>query len=111
MLVSAGYNMDVTYWAPTGDGLYGASNAFEAPVLLKARWEDRQEQAISSNGETFTTQAVVYVPQEVRLEGYLALGNQTTHSSPLDASDAHEIRGLITVPSIRNVVKERRALL
>ena len=111
LLARAAYNMDVTYWAPVGDGSYGSSSGFGAPTILKCRWEDRQDQALSQSGEEFTTAAVVYVPVPVEIGGFLSLGDKLAATDPTMLSDAHEIKGLTSIPSIRNVITERKALL
>lgn len=102
------YNQDITYWAPTGESLYGADSVYAAPVHFKGRWEDRQEVARSLSGEEFVTTAVVFVPQAVEGKGVLALGT-FTENAPVFGS--HEIKGLVEVPDLRNVSTERRALL
>lgn len=110
-MIGRGYRGLVTYWAPTGKNLYGAQNAFVAPVTLAARWEDRQEKVVSAKGVEFVTTAVVFLPQHVDLGGYLAQGDQTSHADPSTLEGAHEIKKLSTIPDLRNVLTERRAYL
>ena len=110
-MLGGGYPQKATYWAPAGESLYGAQNAFTAPAILMVRWEDRQQQAVGSNGVTFTTQSVVFIPEAVEVGGYLALGDYSEITDPSMVPDALEIKGIITVPDLRNIVTERRALL
>lgn len=110
-MIASGYPQQVTYWANTGESLYGAQNAFAAPVLLEGRWEDKQVQAVSQSGVEFVTHAVVFVPQMVTLGGYLALDDQTTSADPTVLPDAYEIKSIVSVPDLRNVVTERRVML
>lgn len=110
-MIGGGYSQTATYWAPAGESLYGAQNSFSTPVPMKVRWEDRQEQAVKGDGTTFITKAVVFVPEPVKIGGYLILGDYTEVTDPSMLSDAHEIITIITVPDLRNVATERRALL
>lgn len=110
-MIGSGYPDTVTYWASAGESLYGAQNAFDNPVAIEGRWEERQEQAISPQGTEFVTRAVVFVAQAVTLGSYLAHGDQTANADPTVLSDAYEIKGLSSIPDLRNMVTERKALL
>lgn len=110
-MIGSGYPQQVTYWANTGESLYGAQNAFAAPIVIEGRWEDRQEQAIGMNGEEFVTKAVVYVARAIELGSYLAEGDQTSFNDPTIIPGAHEVKSFSSIPDLRNVVTERKALL
>lgn len=110
-MIGRDYSQQATYWAATGESLYGAQNAFGSPVVLLVHWEDRQEQAMDAKGHEFMTQAVVFVPQAVAIGGFLALGDRSSEVDPTALSGAYEIKKLVSIPDIRNVVTERRAFL
>lgn len=103
-------NMLITYWAVTGENEYGASS-FGAPVLLLGRWEESSQQFRTPQGDDSVSKAVVWVPQDVTIDGYLALDNQTAFSSPDLVNGAEQIRQFTKVPDLRNASSERRAYL
>jgi len=102
------YTDDITYWgAPTPDGEGGET--FAAPVPLKGRWEDRNDEFTTPTGESAVSRATVFLQQDVVVGGYLMLG---TSAAPIPANEANaqEIRAFIKVPAIRHNWYERRAL-
>ena len=102
-------SQEITYWAPAEENLYGVEG-YEAPVVFRGRWEERQQEAVSPNGDQFISSAVVYVPFDMKIGGYLARGNFENSDTPPMAV-AHAIQGWTKIPDIRNATSERRALL
>jgi len=84
----------VVYWGnpeTTGVG-YSYDNAIE----INGRWEDRQEIFIDADGRKQLSQAVVYVDQDVDVNGYLYLGELEDlgdSSSAMDWSDPQIVSG------------------
>lgn len=103
------YPQDITYWAPAGEDQFGAES-YDDPIVIKGRWEDRQDQARAATGEEFTTQAIVYVDRDLAIGGRLKEGDVSIISDPI-LGGGQEIRGWATIPDIRNASKERKALL
>jgi len=104
------------YWAnPQNDGFGGKT--FDDPIEISVRWEDRQELFIDANGQEKTSQAVVYLAQDIDLGGYLYLGTLVGLSSaeegdPLASGVAsYEIRGFRKVPDIRGERFSRKVWL
>ena len=103
------------YWGnPQSDGTGGRT--FDDPVELSVRWEQRQELFIDVGGQEVTSQAVVYVDQDVDIGGYLYLGDlddlsSAEEASPLTVDGAYEIRGLKKLPDIKASRFMRKAWL
>ncbi len=109
MLVRKAYRQDATYWgSPTPDGFGGQT--YDAPIAIKCRWEDKAEQFTSITGEIDVSRAIVFVPDPVKVGGYLLLGSSIA-TSPLTVTGAEEIRQIMDIPSIRNASREIRAFL
>lgn len=109
-----GYNQTATYWASSGRDRDGV-DTFASPVAIPCHWEERNEEVTNNNGQTFVSQAVVYLDSNVGVGGYLALGNHTSTADPRGfaaaAIGAQEIKKVSSIPDIRNVRTERRAYL
>jgi hypothetical protein len=108
-MIGKGYKQTATYWGapmPNGTGGY----TYAAPITMQVRWEERQEQFSNEQGEILVSQAVVFVPQDVVVGGYLYLGTSTA-PDPTSVDGAYEIRRMIKIPDLRNAVAERRAFL
>ena len=103
------YNDKVTYWgSPVVDG-WGAK-VFAEPKILKCRWEQNAERFVAYSGEQTVSNAVVFVPVNVDLGGYLFKGISES-LDPLSVAGAFEIRQVHEIPDLRNMFKERRVML
>lgn len=103
------YNQIATYWAsPVSDGLGG--NTYSPPVILKVRWEERQEEFIDSRGETQVSNAVVWTSEEVSIRGCLALGEYSDFD-PTKVLGANRILQTRAIPALTSGQVERRAFL
>lgn len=98
----------VTYWAPAGSGPEGT--VFAAPVALLARWEDIQEEFLDIDGAEKMSNAVVFFDQEVQTGGYLYKGTSVL-TDPNDVDSAWRIRQRVSIPDLRNIRPEYRAIL
>lgn len=102
------YTDDITYWgAPVPDGEGGQT--FTAPVALKGRWEDRNDEFTTPTGERAVSRATVFLQNDVVTGGYLMKGT-SVNTVPTAEPNAQEIRAFIKVPAIRHNWYERRAL-
>jgi hypothetical protein len=98
-----GLNQYAVYWgSPVPNGRGGFT--FAAPVEIECRWEQKTELFISFEGHEERSQAVVWLDQDVDVNGYLWLGRLTALDSsavtPDDQSGALRIRDFKKVPSI-----------
>lgn len=108
------YRMPITYWPPgTGDGAGGLG--FGSPIVLNGRWEDRIEEFLDKNNTVVFSKANVFMSPKcgntIEVGGYLFNGDQSLVTNPTNLSGAYEIRATSTVPDIRNVRSEFRAIL
>lgn len=109
MRTSAKYRQTATYWAsPSKDGYGGYS--YSAPAILAVRWEERQEEFTDPEGKLNVSKAIVYVPEDVSVGGYLLLGSSIA-AAPGDEHEAYVIKQFAKTPDLRNLFNERRAFL
>ena len=82
--------------------------AFDSPVEIKCRWEDKKGTFRNEAGEIFQSEANVYVDRELSVGDRLKKGEMTSNSaeSPVDDRDAHEIVGFEIIPWIKNKPKK-----
>lgn len=91
------------YWgSPQVDG-YGGY-IFAAPVEIMCRWEEKSQLIRLDDGNEISSRAIVYVLQDMDLEGYLYLGTldslyDNTESSAGALSDPRE-SGAYTIKKI-----------
>ena len=72
----------ITHWVVTGDDDYGGY-IFAAPVTMKARWQDVQQQFINQSGEEQVSRSVVYVERDIDTGDWIALDDHTDIADPL----------------------------
>jgi hypothetical protein len=104
---------DVTHWPVTGTDGYGGFT-FGAPVLLKGRWEDKQELFINQDSETVLSQAIAYFNTDLESGDYLALGDFAEIDVPIldpSALDAFRIRNYSKVTDLGALVALRKVWL
>ena len=83
------------YWGnPQNDGSGGFT--YDSPVEIKCRWEDKQQLmgllGQDGEGERLLSRAVVFVLQDVDINGLLYLGELTDFDSS-DLDNPHEVEG------------------
>ena len=103
------HNMTITYWSKTGVNNSG-DPTFAAPVLLKARWEDRQVAFTNFRGEEGTSMAIAWLGQATKIGGFL-LNGTSTNTDPFDVTGALEIQGFSKVPALEGNLFEHKAFL
>ena len=103
------------YWgSPTNDGWGGRT--YGDPVELSCRWEDKQEKFVNAQGEEHISRSIVYLGQDVVVNGYLYLGTLTDLSSaqegdPEAVTGAYLIQAFGKIPNIKGTDYERTAWL
>jgi hypothetical protein len=103
------YHQSITYWGnPQPDGMGGI--AFDAPVGMVARWEQKAIQEFDASGAQIVSQATVFVKEDLVVGGYVFLGSTAT-VDPTTVDGAFEIKNFVKTPSIRLNDYERRAVL
>jgi len=106
-----GLPQDITYWAPTGEDQYG-QQTYAPPIIIKGRWEDRNEEVTTIGGEAIVSAAIVYCDRDLAVDGYLALGDVTAAQNPTLLPDrAAPIQAFQHIPDLRNVSADRKAVL
>ena len=103
------YNQTITYWAPSTPDMYGEPT-FDTPVTMEGRWQEINEVFTSPRGDEIVSRAVVYVENDVQLNGYLALG-VFNDADPTDINTAYEIKVFQKHPSISANMFLRKAVL
>ena len=77
-----------TYWPPGApDGFGGVG--YGSPVTLHVRWEDRADLFRDAQAREVISNAVVYLPENVELRGFLAKG---ASAAAVPVPEAFEIR-------------------
>jgi len=115
MNLSRKLNQTAVYWGnPVNDGQGG--RIFDEPVEISVRWEQRQELFMDSNGQEARSMAVIYLAQDVVLDGFLYLGTLNDISSaeeadPMILSNAFAIRNFESVPNVKATTFLRRVWL
>lgn len=108
-MINRAYTQTATYWgSPTSDGLGGQS--YGAPIELLVRWEERQEEFLTAEGETEVSNAVVWASQDLDTLGYLYLGVSLV-ADPTRVTGSFRILQFRSIPAIRGHQFERRAFL
>lgn len=100
----------ITYWEPNGRSGFG-EQAFKTPVLLQGRWEDAEELKLTKNGELELIKAIVYVTDEINLNGYMALGDYTNQPDPYQVAGASEVKKIETNVSVDGKTYFRKVYL
>ncbi len=94
------------YWGnPVADG-YGGF-AFDDPVEIKCRWEDKALIFTDSTGIERMTDALIMITQDLDVLGYLYLGvlsglTDEQKADPLKVEDARQILAFEKVPLLRS---------
>ena len=106
----AGLIHQVTYWAVGAVDGFG-KETFAAPVLLAGKWKDIFIQRIQGQTVSEPIKTEVDVAQEVKVGGYLALGNFTGTADPQSIEEAKIIQQVRTVYSVQGIEKIIKARL
>lgn len=100
---------DLTYWAPAGKDGFNQT-LFEAPVVLKCRWEDKAVLFRDSQGQEVVSTSVIYPIYHLDLKGYVFRGT-STELNPIGLAGAFEIRQSGDSPNLRGTEKLNKVLV
>lgn len=108
-------NQKLVYWPYVKKSATGAPVVGDA-VELSCRWEDRQILFRTAQGQESMSNAVIWVDQDLTLEGYLYLGlltdlDSTTEGDPTELDNAYEIRAYTKIPNVKGTDYERKAIV
>ena len=98
-----------TYWGTPAKNGYGG-HTFATPTTIDCRWEERTEVFLDEQGKEQKSTAVVYVGEDLDVDGWLYLGT-STESDPSDVDGAYPIKVFRKVPNIKGTKFEGRAIL
>jgi hypothetical protein len=104
---SRGYHQNITWWAATRRG---SGFDYAAPVLLRGRWEEVGELYLGPNGNELVSNAVAYLPQDVKTDDFLIQGDYTSHATPAGLP-AFRVLKFTKTPNVSATVFERKAYL
>lgn len=104
------FNQLLTYWALGNEDAYGQST-FAAPTTIYGRWEDRNEEVRTPNGDVFVSRSIVWSDFKLTLGGYVARGDYTDVASPHLVAEAEQILLTMEVPALRAAASEYRAIV
>jgi hypothetical protein len=100
---------EATYWGnPVPDGWGGLT--FDSPVEISCRWEDKTEMFTTASGKEAQSSVVVFLGQDVDIDGFLYLGS-SDQANPKDVAGAYQIKAFKKIPGIRATYWERKAWL
>lgn len=104
-------NQDVTHWPVTGTDAYGGFT-FGTPVLLRGRWEQKQELFITPDIEEVLSTAICYLNTDINVGDYLAEGDLTATADPTTIhGSAYRVRNYSKVTDLRALNALRKAWL
>jgi len=109
------YKDQITYWPKLSVDGYGTI-IFGAPQIHDARWEEKNEQFMSPQGDIAITKAVVHIPSyqtghsPFTVGGYVLLGVSNV-VDPTILEFAFIVRQVVRIPDLRYVRNENRLLL
>jgi hypothetical protein len=86
-----GLNDQVTLWIVTGRDAYDR-RTWAAPVVIKGRWEDKNETIRNLAGDEVVSTSRVYLPQPGIIGSYLAYGDQSANADPTKVQGAREVQ-------------------
>jgi hypothetical protein len=72
-LLSRACKQVAVYWSTPNEDGYGGQ-VWAAPIEIACRWEDKEQLLQLNDGTQISSRAVVYVLQDVDLEGMMYLG-------------------------------------
>lgn len=75
-MIGHALNQTATYWGPGQPDGFGGTT-WPAPVVLRVRWQDKQQQIRDRDGVERMSGAVVYTEAPVQFGGRLAKGEHT----------------------------------
>lgn len=110
--MKSNYRQKVTYWAPIPGDTGTGAKLMAAPITIKARWEDKQEQILNAKGQQTISKAQIYTSDDTILEidGFLYNGI-TTEAEPRNVDGAFQVIQIMRVPDLRNLMAENVTII
>lgn len=89
-------------WTQNGKDEFGAI-AFNAPVQIKCRWEDKRGEILNRQDEQVPSMSTVYVDRPVKIGDKLKKGALDTNTplDPKEDREAFEIQGIAETPNLK----------
>ena len=78
-----------TYWAPDIPNQYG-ERAFEDPVTISCRWENKNQLVVDKNGQEQVAKSCIHTITELAVDGYLFLGT-SSEANPINVKGADRL--------------------
>lgn len=97
----------ITFWAVSVNG--NGDFTYSSPVIMKGRWEDRQDLFVDAALQEVRSKAVVYTKDPIALSGYIAKGNFTGIASPNTIPGAYQVRATSQIPSLNGRKQTNKA--
>ena len=97
-----------TLWTPSSALDPYGNPTWDAPVIIKVRWEERTERTLDSTGNEILSQAYVFMGAKYTPGDYLYLGTSIELTPP---SAAFEIKNFQSISNLRNTFSEHKATL
>ena len=103
-----------TYWATQPSDFEDGGYTFEAPLLLKCRWENKVQLVVDDQERKFQSMIQVWVDRPVQTEGFLARGDHTKVADPTAFLNttlpiAFRVRSTSRCTDLRNLRIEHKA--
>jgi hypothetical protein len=101
------------YWAPSGVDEFGKPE-YDTPEEIDCRWEDKQEEFITPNGEREISHAKLIVDRDLLKKGVMWLGeldDVTDEDNPKNNDGAWEIRAFMKTPNFKGTAFLREVYL
>ena len=101
----------LTWWRVNGNDGYGG-DSIATPVVIKGRWEDRQETYYGTlDRRELISKAVVHVDRDISVGDYLYQGDQSATANPSAVVGALKVQRFDKIPDLRSLDAVRRAVL
>ena len=100
----------ITLWKQSSVKDAFGNLTYQAPKIIKGRWEEGSDLKFDIEGRDAIAKVVVFLKEDVSLGDFLSLGAETT-SSPEGVSGASEVRHFRKTPELRGRNFERMAVL
>lgn len=97
----------ISWWAKDGFDQFG-NPGWSAPVVIDARWEDRNTFFADEAGKQATSNAVVIVDRKVEIGDFLYFG-ENTNPTPVDG--AKEVRSSQAIYNVQGDKVDYQAIL
>ena len=109
-MITRNLREDITHWPVIGSNGYGGFT-FDTPVVLKGRWEDKNELFRTLDNEEEVSNAIVYLNTDVAVGDFLVRGDETAESDPTSVSGTFRARNYNKTTNLRNVMALRKVFL